>query len=120
MYTKDGALIDTPSDLTLFLESPFASWMEHYALVAPENLPEGDPSDNLMNMLQEKGTEHEAARVELFTRILGALGKAACIWQVKVLLRKEYQLHRIASLALLAVTKVTKRRQRNIRAGTEW
>lgn len=61
MNFQHGSLVYSPSDLTLFMESPFASWMEHLALVSPEKAPERDPDDGMMIMLQEKGGEHESS-----------------------------------------------------------
>lgn len=66
MYLQHGTLMYSPSDLTLFMESPFASWMEHLAIVAPDQIPERDPGDGMMAMLQEKGGEHEKAVLEAF------------------------------------------------------
>lgn len=31
MYVQHGKLMYSPTDLTLFMDSPFASWMEHFA-----------------------------------------------------------------------------------------
>ncbi len=59
MYLELGKFTFSPSDLTLFMESPFASWMEHYALVSLTHIPERDPSDDTMGVLLEKGEEHE-------------------------------------------------------------
>lgn len=66
MYIQHGTLMYSPSDLTLFMESPFASWMEHLAIVAPDQIPEQDSGDDMMAMLQEKGGEHEKAVLEAF------------------------------------------------------
>jgi hypothetical protein len=59
MYQENGKLIFSPSDITLYMESPFASWMEHYAVLYPELLPEPDVQDELMVLLQKKGGAHE-------------------------------------------------------------
>lgn len=61
MDIQHGTLIYAPSDLTLFMESPFASWMAHLAVLSPEQVPERDPSDGMMALLQEKGGGHEQA-----------------------------------------------------------
>jgi predicted RecB family nuclease len=66
MYQQHGTLMYSPSDLTLFMESPFASWMEHLAVVSPAQIPERDPGDGMMAMLQEKGGEHEKAIFDEF------------------------------------------------------
>lgn len=66
MQFQHGELLFSPSDLTLFMNSPFASWMEHLAAVAPDRLPERDSGDDMMAMLQDKGGEHERAVLEEF------------------------------------------------------
>lgn len=62
MYLKhpeSNHIIFSSSDLTLYMESPFASWMEHLAITHPELLPTPDADDELMTVLQKKGIEHE-------------------------------------------------------------
>lgn len=66
MHITNGNLLYSPSDLTLFIESPFASWMEHLAAVSPDQSPERDASDSMMTMLQDKGEEHEKAVLNEF------------------------------------------------------
>ena len=51
--------IYTPSHLVRFIESPFASWMDRYALEYPLLAPEKDPPDPLLKTLQRKGSTHE-------------------------------------------------------------
>lgn len=58
MYKKEG-MFYSPSDLTKYMESPFASWMDRLAKEHPELAPKQDPNDSLMAMLQKKGYEHE-------------------------------------------------------------
>lgn len=59
MYISSDKIIYSPSDLTLFLESPFASWMERFALKHPEALNLADEADELMTVLQQKGIAFE-------------------------------------------------------------
>ncbi len=59
MHKKQGKLVFSPTDLTRFMESPFASWMDRYALEYPELTPEKDAVDPLMKALQQKGIAHE-------------------------------------------------------------
>lgn len=59
MYLDADQIIFSPSDLTHFLNSPFASWMEHLALTAPHLLPTPDGSNELMDVLQGMGNQHE-------------------------------------------------------------
>ncbi|MCW5588091.1 MAG: TM0106 family RecB-like putative nuclease [Legionellales bacterium] len=55
----------SPTDLTLFMRSPFASWMNRFVLEFPEKAPERDSDDELMEVLQNKGFQHEKAQEEL-------------------------------------------------------
>ena len=64
MKLHNDNLIFSPSDLILFLESPFASWMEHFSLISPEALAFKDQDDAMMLMLQDKGAEHESSVLE--------------------------------------------------------
>jgi len=59
MYIESNQIIYSPSDLTLYMDSPFASWMDHLALTNPESLPLTDSKDELMTLLQHKGMEFE-------------------------------------------------------------
>ena len=59
MIKNRGAITYSPSDLTLYMSSPFGSWMSRYALEAPDNLPEKDEQDALMGLLQQRGYGHE-------------------------------------------------------------
>ena len=59
MYIESDQIIYSPSDLTLYMDSPFASWMDHLALTNPESLPPEDPADELMTVLQHRGMELE-------------------------------------------------------------
>lgn len=61
MYNNNGIMIFSPSDITLYMESPFASWMEHYATVMPETAPKPGQQDLMLALLQEKGNAHEHA-----------------------------------------------------------
>ena len=54
MYIETDRIIYSPSDLTLYMDSPFASWMEHSVLINPELLPSADVPDELMSLLQKK------------------------------------------------------------------
>lgn len=59
MHLESGQFIFSPSDLTQFMDSPFASWMAHFALTHPDKLPIPDEPDAMMSVLQDKGDEHE-------------------------------------------------------------
>lgn len=49
----------SPSDLIRFLESPFASWMDQYAIKYPDLAPVKDQQDILAETLQQRGLTHE-------------------------------------------------------------
>ena len=59
MYIESNELVFSPSDLTQFMDSPFASWMEHLVLTAPNELPNPDANDELMEVLQGMGHQYE-------------------------------------------------------------
>jgi uncharacterized protein len=59
MHLESSQLVFSPSDLTQFMDSPFASWMEHLALTHPEQLPAPDDRDALGEVLQGLGNQHE-------------------------------------------------------------
>ncbi len=61
MHQHQGQYRYSPSDVTRFMDSPFASWMDRYALECPHLAPERDTEDALMGTLQQKGFAHEAA-----------------------------------------------------------
>lgn len=68
MYMELNKLIFSPSDLTLYMDSHFASWMEHLALINPELLPTADKEDELMGLLQNKGLQHEKEVLNSFVQ----------------------------------------------------
>ena len=55
---KDSRIIFSPSDLTTYWESEYASWMDRYNLENPGQVQK-DPDDEMMKVLQEKGFAHE-------------------------------------------------------------
>ncbi|QGP52354.1 putative RecB family nuclease, family (plasmid) [Piscirickettsia salmonis] len=59
MLREQSDYIFSPSDLTLYMESPFALWMNRYAKEYPDYAPAPDAEDIMGNMLQNKGDEHE-------------------------------------------------------------
>ena len=73
MYKKQSAYLYSPSDLVLFERSPFASWMARLAWEKPEQLAgiEKD-QDKMMNLLADKGLQHEGNYLEQFINDLSA------------------------------------------------
>jgi predicted RecB family nuclease len=65
VHVESDKLIFSPSDLTQYMDSPFASWMEHLARTNPELLPIPDENDPMMALLQKQGEEHEQATLSL-------------------------------------------------------
>ncbi|PLW66912.1 TM0106 family RecB-like putative nuclease [Pseudohalioglobus lutimaris] len=57
-------LVCSPSDLTRYIDSPFASWMARHRLEVPDSGIEKDPEDPLLAHLAGKGLEHEANFLE--------------------------------------------------------
>jgi hypothetical protein len=52
VHFESGQIIYSPSDLTLYMESPFASLMEHLACIEPCTLDMVDKEDSLLSVLQ--------------------------------------------------------------------
>ncbi|MEZ9369657.1 TM0106 family RecB-like putative nuclease [Shewanella sp. 10N.286.51.B2] len=59
-----GGLIFSPSDITAFVISQFASWMDRLALTHPHLAPEKDEPDEYLTLLSTKGNEHELKLLE--------------------------------------------------------
>ena len=68
MHKKHGQFYYSPSDLTQYMESPFASWMDRFAIECPEQTPNKDPVDALMSALAQKGHAHEEAPESAFIK----------------------------------------------------
>jgi len=60
MQKKNNKLIFSPSDLTTFFKSPFASWMNRFCLENPSEKFDFE-EDPTMKLLAAKGDEHERA-----------------------------------------------------------
>ena len=59
MRYEKGELVYSPSDLMVFMESPFASWCERLKILDPEFKKLMDPEDDVLKLLSQKGIEHE-------------------------------------------------------------
>lgn len=65
MQKNGPELLYSPSDLTTFVASPFASWMARFALEHKDELPPEDAPDALMTLLAERGLAHEKSKLSL-------------------------------------------------------
>jgi predicted RecB family nuclease len=65
VHFESNQMTFSPSDLTQYMDSPFASWMEHLALTNPELLPIPDEEDAMMALLQKQGNVHERETLAL-------------------------------------------------------
>ncbi|HGO6706892.1 TPA: TM0106 family RecB-like putative nuclease [Legionella pneumophila] len=66
MDFESDQIIYSPSDLTLYMESPFASLMEHLTCIEPCMLDLADKEDPLLSVLQHKGLQFEQAILASF------------------------------------------------------
>ena len=75
MYKDDnGKLVYSPSDLIVYMESPFASWMNRLEKEGLTDSIDKDAADSMMSVLARKGLAHEQAYLEY----LKADGKDVC------------------------------------------
>jgi len=65
VYFESDQMTFSPSDLTQYMDSPFASWMEHFARTNPELLPLPDEENAMMSLLQKQGNVHEREMLAL-------------------------------------------------------
>ena len=68
MKFQKNNLIFSPSDLINFLESPYASWMDHFALIEPTITEKIDSDDAMMQLLQKKGYCNEEEILERLSK----------------------------------------------------
>ena len=54
MYKNNKTLVFSPSDLTVFLDSPFASWMERAKIEDADFSMQADGDDLFMALLAKK------------------------------------------------------------------
>ncbi|WP_131775173.1 TM0106 family RecB-like putative nuclease [Legionella cincinnatiensis] len=66
MYLESNQIVFSPSDLTQFMDSPFASWMDHLAITNPELLPPADENNELLSVLHDMGNQHESEVLAAF------------------------------------------------------
>ncbi len=63
MYLRDDSWVYSPSDLTTFMESPFALWMNRNAYIN-KDFSDRDQKDDLRTELEKKGLTHETEVLE--------------------------------------------------------
>ena len=63
MHFQHGTIVFSPSDLTRFMESPFASWMDRLYLEFPDRVTPDERSDELQ-LYADAGITHEATFVK--------------------------------------------------------
>lgn len=63
MRKISSSILYSPSDLIVFMESEFASWMDRFQLERPGEV-KMDQADPTLEILRRKGFEHEAAYLE--------------------------------------------------------
>ncbi len=68
MHIEFKEVVYSPSDLTLYLESLFASLMEHLACLQSSYLALTDKEDALVSVLQRKGLKYEQEILENFRK----------------------------------------------------
>lgn len=66
MHLESDQIIYSPSDLTLYMDSPFASLMEHLVCLDSNYLALIDKEDPLLSVLQRKGLEFEREILAFF------------------------------------------------------
>ena len=59
-------LVFAPTDLSGFLDSPFASWMNRLSVEGGEEVPDKDAPDALQDVLAKQGLSHEANQEQKF------------------------------------------------------
>ncbi len=72
MYKSNNSIVFSPSDLMVYMTSPFSSWMSRLAVDYPERL-EGIKKDHdeMMGLLAEKGNQHESEYLESLKQEFG-------------------------------------------------
>lgn len=78
MKKEQSTLIYSPSDLVLFMRSPFASWLERKLIEDPDSLRDQMDQDPMIALLGEMGDAHEAGFLQYFQEKHG-VERVACI-----------------------------------------
>lgn len=71
MRYVNNTLVFSPSDLTTYMKSPFASWNDRLAVENPSHLKNKDEPDEFMSLLSTKGQAHE----DRYTQLLRDQGR---------------------------------------------
>lgn len=100
MHYSGSALVYAPTDLSRWLNSPYASWMARYAVECPEKAPASDAADDMLSRLASRGLAHESALQDEF------LQRGLTV--VNVMERIEAQTHASALEARAAALQLTR------------
>ncbi|MGS2719349.1 hypothetical protein [Paraglaciecola aestuariivivens] len=60
MKRENDELLFSPSDLVLYMQSPFSTWIERLSIVQPQTKSLKDKPDALLQYPADKGLKHEA------------------------------------------------------------
>lgn len=81
MFLQNNQWIYSPSDLTTYMDSPFASWMTRYTMLHPQTRQFQDLNDTLAQTLQQKGFVHEAEVLQSIVQGKTVINIADTPWQ---------------------------------------
>lgn len=59
MYKENDQIVYSPSDITTYMSSPFAAWMNRWKIECPDEVPQVDGEDEFNTLLSHKGIDHE-------------------------------------------------------------
>lgn len=87
MFKEETAIVFSPTDLTTFMNSPFASWMNRFCFENPGQAPEADEVDELSTLLAGLGMSHEESLIAKFAnegRIVAIIDKHGSVSQKRI------------------------------------
>ena len=89
---SEGQLVYSPTDLTRFAASPFASWMDRYHLEFPDTITP-DPLTDDQSLVIQTGIKHEAAVLHEF--------KASGVSIIEIRAHNQIEARRLTQAALV-------------------
>lgn len=75
MRLQDGKIIYSPSDLVVYFQSPYISWVNHYNLMVPKDQRILKKEDPAMEFLSRKGDEFELKEFKKMTGTVAEIAK---------------------------------------------